>query len=93
VKAFRWNTVKNEILCRTRGISFEVIEWAIADGRLVERIPHPNREKYPRQEIFVVVVEGYAYLVPFVEEDEYIFLKTIIPSRNATKTYAGRKKD
>jgi hypothetical protein len=50
---------------------------------------HPNQERYPGQKISVVLIEGYAYLVPFVENEEEMFLKTIIPSRKATKQYSG----
>jgi hypothetical protein len=52
--------------------------------------PHPNQERYPNQKISVVLVEGYAYLVPFVENGDEFFLKTVIPSRKATKQYAGQ---
>ncbi|OWY64260.1 toxin [cyanobacterium TDX16] len=93
MKAIRWNTAKNALLQAERGISFEVIEWAIAHGGLVARIPHPNQVKYQRQEVFVVLVESYVYLVPFIEEEDYIFLKTIIPSRKATKKYLTEKSD
>jgi hypothetical protein len=55
----------------------------------VDLFEHPNQETYPRQKISVVVIEGYAYLVPFVESENEIFLKTIIPSRKASKQYVG----
>ncbi|WP_419625234.1 toxin, partial [Thiolapillus sp.] len=58
-------------------------------GNEVDIFEHPNQERYPGQQISVVVIEGYAYLVPFVENEEEIFLKTIIPSRKATKQYLG----
>ena len=54
---------------------------------------HPNQERYPGQKIAVVLIEGYAYLVPFVENEEEIFLKTIIPSRKATRQYLGEAHD
>ncbi len=60
---------------------------AIESGSLLDVLPHPNQAKYPRQQILVVVADDYAYLVPFVEEDDYFFLKTIIPSRKATRDY------
>ena len=63
---------------------------AIEAGGLLDVVDHPNPGKYPRQQVFVVGVEGYAYLVPFIEEDEYYFLKTIIPSRKATCLYLGK---
>jgi hypothetical protein len=70
-------------------VSFEDIVLNILLGNEVDIFEHPNQDRYPGQRISVVLVEGYAYLVPFVESDEEIFLKTIIPSRKATKLYAG----
>ena len=60
---------------------------------LIEIVPHPNPAKYPRQKIMVVEVGGYAYLVPFVEEDDHFFLKTIIPSRRATRDFIAKESD
>lgn len=60
---------------------------AIETGGLLDVVAHPNRVKYPRQQVFIVACEGYVYLMPFVEEDEYYFLKTVIPSRKATREY------
>jgi hypothetical protein len=56
---------------------------------LLDEIEHPNKAKYPNQRVLVVKVDGYAYLVPYVESDDEIFLKTVIPSRKATKQYLG----
>jgi hypothetical protein len=70
-----------------RGVSFEVIAVAIAAGGLLDILAHPNQAKYPHQRVLVVAADEYAYLVPFVEEDDYLFLKTIIPSRKATRDY------
>lgn len=89
MKIYVWNPEKNEILKETRGISFEEVVLNIDLGNEVDIFDHPNQTDYPGQKISVVVVEGYAYLVPFVEDDNEIFLKTIIPSRKATKQYAG----
>ena len=72
-----------------RSISFEEVVLNIQLGNEVDIFEHPNQERYPGQRISVVVIEGYAYLVPFVENEEEIFLKTIIPSRKATKKYLG----
>lgn len=72
-----------------RGISFEEVVLNIQLGNEVDIFEHPNQERYPGQKISVVVIENYAYLVPFVEYEEEIFLKTIIPSRKATKQYLG----
>ena len=87
MKPFRWNPVKNEALKDERGVSFERIVVAIESDGLLDILAHPNQEKYPRQRIFVVAADNYAYLVPFVEEEEYFFLKTIIPSRKTTRDY------
>lgn len=74
---------------RERGISFEEIVFHIERGDVLDLQDHPNQEKYPGQRIFIVDVEGYAYVVPFVEDEEEVFLKTIIPSRKATRKYLG----
>ncbi|MCS6997688.1 MAG: toxin [Casimicrobiaceae bacterium] len=84
---FRWPPEKNELLKAERGISFEQITVAVEAGALLDVVAHPNAKKYPRQKIMVVAVLGYAYLVPFVEEDDHYFLKTIIPSRKATRDF------
>jgi uncharacterized DUF497 family protein len=89
MKAFAWNSEKNELLKAERGISFEEVVLNIQLGNEVDIFEHPNQERYPGQQISVVVIEGYAYLVPFVENEEETFLKTIIPSRKATKQYLG----
>ena len=93
MKDFEWNDEKNEWLKRVRGISFEEIVYHIAEGGLLDVLEHPNRTRYPDQKIFVVDVEDYAVVVPFVESDDSIFLKTIIPSRKLTRQYLrGRSK-
>jgi hypothetical protein len=90
MKGYAWNLEKNEWLKRERRISFEQIVFNIQLGNEVDVYPHPNQERYPNQKISVVLVEGYAYLVPFVENGDEFFLKTVIPSRKATKQYAGQ---
>ena len=70
-----------------RGISFEDVLFALQSGRLLDDLLHPNNFKYPNQRMFVVEVDDYAWLVPYVENDDEIFLKSIIPSRKATKHY------
>ena len=90
MKPYRWPTPKNEKLQAERGLTFEQLVVAIESGGLLDVVNHPNPRKYPRQLVFVVEVEGYVYLVPFVEEVEYYFLKTIIPSRKATRLYLGK---
>ena len=90
MKSYNWNIEKNEILKLERNISFEEIIYHIQVGDELDIYPHPNQDKYPNQMISVVAVDNYAYLVPYVEESEdEIFLKTIIPSRKATKKYIG----
>lgn len=89
MKPYDWNDEKNEWLRQERGITFEDIVFHLAQGGLLDTIEHPNRRQYPGQRVFIVNVEGYACLVPFVENDERIFLKTIIPSRKMTKQYLG----
>jgi uncharacterized DUF497 family protein len=84
-KYFNWNPEKNQLLLRERGISFERIVFEIASGNELAVLDHPNQEKYPGQKISKVQVEDYVYAVPFIETDLEIFLKTIIPSRKATK--------
>lgn len=86
-KPFRWDPRKNEQLIQERGISFEQITVAVENGDLIQIVQHPNTERYPRQRIMIVGLDGYAFLVPFVEETEYFFLKTIIPSRKATRNF------
>ena len=84
---FDWDEAKNEILKRERDISFEEIVFWIENDGLLRVEDHPNPGKYPGQKIYVVNIEGYAYLVPFIEQEGGVFLKTIIPSRKATKKY------
>jgi uncharacterized DUF497 family protein len=91
MNTYAWNSEKNEQLIREREISFEDIVVSIHLGNEVEIYDHPNQDRYPGQKISVVIGEDYAFLVPFVESDEEIFLKTIIPSRKATKQYLGDK--
>jgi hypothetical protein len=93
MKPFRWAPDKNTMLKAERGVSFEEITVAIEAGRLLQIAPHPYPGKYPRQKILVVECAGYAYLVPFVEEDDHFFLKTIIPSRKATRDFITKESD
>ncbi len=87
MKPFRWSHEKNERLKAERNISFEEIVLAIEADGLLDIVVHANPGKYPRQRMFIVAVEQYAYLVPFVEEVDHYFLKTVIPSRKATRDY------
>lgn len=87
MKYFSWSDEKNELLKAERQISFEDVVFYIAQGFLLDVLEHPNQDRYEGQKIFVVEIEEYAYLVPFVEDEREIFLKTIIPSRKATRKY------
>ncbi len=84
---YEWNSEKNEWLKRERGISFERIVFHLSQGDIWKTADQPDQEKYPGKRIYFVDVVGCIHLVPFVEENEYIFLKTIIPSRKATREY------
>lgn len=90
MKPFRWNSEKGLLLKAERGMSFEAIVVAIETGGLLDILTHPNPAQYPRQQILVVAYDNYAYLVPYIEEDTYLFLKTIIPSRKATRNYLNQ---
>ena len=92
MKPITWNPDKNSLLKQERGVSFEDVVFHIMAGDILDTVDHPNQERYPGQKIHVVAIEDYVYLVPFVESDEEVFLKTIIPSRKATKTLRGGQK-
>lgn len=87
MKFFSWNTAKNKLLKEERQISLEEVVFYIEMGFLLDVLEHPNQEKYKGQKIFVVQVDDYVYLVPFLEDEQEVFLKTIIPSRKATRKY------
>ena len=93
VKTFRWNPQKNEQLKVGRGVSFEDVVLAIESGGLLDVVEHPNPKRYPNQGVYVVVIASYVYLVPHIEEPDYVFLKTIIPRRKATRDYGMKVKD
>jgi uncharacterized DUF497 family protein len=89
---FRWNDEKNELLKKIRGVCFEQVVLAVEEGDVLAVVEHPNKDKYPNQELMVVSIKDYVYLVPFVRENDVtFFLKTIIPDRKATKKYLGGK--
>lgn len=87
MKYYSWSEEKNELLKEERQVSFEDVVFYIEQGFLLDILEHPNQEKYKGQKIFVVQIEDYVYLVPFIEDDHDVFLKTIIPSRKATRNY------
>jgi uncharacterized DUF497 family protein len=87
MKPFRWGAEKNAELVLERGISFESVVVAVAAGGLLDILEHPNQARYPGQRIMAVTWDGSVYLVPFIEEKDCYFLKTVIPSRKATRSY------
>ena len=93
MRCIDWSDNKNEWLVRVRGISFEDILYHLTHNGLLDVIKHPNSKKYPDQQILIVNVEGYAYLVPFIQDHDVILLKTIIPSRKMTRKYLGEDRE
>jgi|SRR5918993_3510804 hypothetical protein len=93
VKYFDWDDAKNATLRAERRIGFEDVVFHIERGDLLDILEHPNHDRYAGQSIFVVQREGYVYLLPLVEDEHTVFLKTIIPSRKATKEYLGEESD
>ncbi len=90
---FEWDSEKNEWLKKERNISFEKIIFHLSQGDVWKIADHPDQKNYPGQKIYFVIVENYIYLVPHIIEKESIFLKTVIPSRKATKMYQEEKED
>ena len=91
MKSINWNTAKSIALKSSRGICFEDVVFFIERGDILDDYLHPNQKDYPGQRIMVINIASYAYLIPYVEDDEELFLKTIIPSRKATQRYLGEK--
>ena len=92
MKPINWSALKNHQLIEQRGISFDDVVFCLQQGKLLDDIKHSNNDKYPNQRVFVVDINGYVFLVPYVESRDEIFLKTVIPSRKATKQYLGELK-
>jgi len=82
-----WSDTQNELLKKERGVSYEEVILAVEQDRVLDILEHPNQEKYPGQQILIVEIRDYAHIVPFIEAEMVIFLKTIIPSRKMTKIY------
>jgi len=91
-KVIRWNEEKNQLLQLTRKLSFEMVLEKLEKREILARREHPDKERYPHQYIFVLELDGYICYVPFVENDEEIFLKTIIPSRKLNREFEGEKR-
>lgn len=92
-KVIRWNEEKNQLLQLQRNISFEQVLEKIEKDEIIDRYVHPNIEKYPNQQIFVIEMGEYIWYVPFVETEDEIFLKSIIPSRKLNTAYGGTKNE
>jgi hypothetical protein len=92
MQIFQWDNEKNDILKKTRGVCFEQIIVLMERGDILDTIEHPNQERYPGQKIALIEIDGYVYLVPYVQNGEALFLKTIIPSRKATKKYVRERR-
>ncbi len=90
MKPICWNEGKNEWLKQVRGISFDEVVVYILENKILAIKHHSNQQKYKKQKIFFVRMNGYVFMVPYGEDDEKIFLKTIIPSRKATKDYLNK---
>ncbi len=90
-KVIQWNEEKNQLLQLQRGLSFEMVLEKLLNGHILGRKSHPDKKQYPHQHIFVMELNDYVCYVPFIENDESIFLKTIIPSRKLDKLYRRKK--
>ena len=90
---YDWSEEKDRQLREDRGIGFEDIIFHIQEGDVLLTAVHPNRKKHPNQKVLYVRVDEYVYMVPFVENEDKKFLKTIIPSRRATKKLIRRKEN
>jgi uncharacterized DUF497 family protein len=86
---FKWNIEKNRLLKSERDVCFEDVVTLIYDDKVLDIIKHPNSEKYPNQKLYIVRLNNYVHIVPFVKENDEIFLKTIVPSRKMNKKYKG----
>lgn len=93
MKIINWNAEKSSALKELRNICFEDVVFYIERGEILDDYAHPNQKAYPGQRIMVVSIDNYAYLVPYVENDKELFLKTIIPSRKATQKYLGENNE
>jgi uncharacterized DUF497 family protein len=86
---FNWDREKNKTRKRERNVCFEDVVTLIEEGKVLEIIRHPNTERYPHQKIYLVLLNGYVHMVPYVRTEKEIFLKTIIPSRKMHRLYKG----
>jgi hypothetical protein len=87
---YDFSSEKNQKLIQERGISFEEVITAIAEGAVLDILLHPNQIKYPGQQMYILNIRDYAYVVPFIQQDKNtVFLKTIFPNRKFTEQYLG----
>ena len=93
MKVFAWDDAKNVTLRADRGIGFEDIVFHIGRGDVLDILEHPPPHRYAGQRVFVVQRDDYVYLVPYVEDEDTVFLKTIIPSRKATRQYLSEESE
>ena len=84
---YLWNEEKNKLLKETRGVGFEEVVESLAQKRIIANIPNPNKAKYPKQKIYIVIINNYTYAIPYIKNKNEIFLKTIYPSRKYQKQY------
>ena len=86
---FKWDAEKNKLLKKERNVCFEDVVALIYEDKVLDVIVHPNIQKYPHQKIYILRLQGYVYMVPFVKNRDEIWLKTIVPSRKMNKLYKG----
>jgi uncharacterized DUF497 family protein len=86
---YKWNLEKNTILKEERGVCFEDVVAQIYEDNILDIIKHPNEEKYLEQKIYIIVLQNYVHMIPFIKDGDEIFLKTIVPSRKMHKLYKG----
>ncbi len=92
MKRFEWNSEKNKEVKRRHGISFDEIVTVIKKGKRIKTITHPNQKRYPGQKIIVIKLKEYLYAVPYIEDEEKRFLKTLYPGRKLTKLFMKERK-
>jgi uncharacterized DUF497 family protein len=86
---FKWNLEKNTLLKEEEGVCFEDVVAQIYEDNILDIIEHPNKKKYPEQKIYIIILQNYVHMIPFVKDKDEIFLKTIVPSRKMHKLYKG----
>jgi hypothetical protein len=91
VGTYAWDEEKNGLLKITRGVNFDDVKIAILNGKILDDFPNPHQDRYPGQRMLIIEIDDYAYLVPYIENKNIIFLKTIIPNSKATKKYLRKE--